>query len=145
MPRTSNGTLEGHAGEHPIWVTSVYPGNLKRGQPKDGTSCASTIPVVVDPARPRTHGNRAMGVEVGDRRLDVRSRLGVMPSTVTRTSVVDAELALSADWRQHHRRAATWPASSMKMTSPGSGRSVAPEPRSVNDSSPVASRTVRPP
>ena len=33
----------------------------------------------------------------------------------------------------------------MKITSPGSGCSVAPDPRSVNDSTPVAGRTVNVP
>ena len=54
------------------------------------------------------------------------------PSTVTRISVVVGPEALSADWRQHQRRALTRPASSTKMTSPGSGDSRSPEPRSVN-------------
>ena len=56
------------------------------------------------------------------------------PSTVTRISVVVAPDALSADWRQHQRRALTRPASSMKITSPGSGDSRSPEPRSVKRS-----------
>jgi hypothetical protein len=67
------------------------------------------------------------------------------PSTVTRTSVVVGPDALSADWRQHQRRALTRPASSTKITSPASGDSRSPDPRSVNVSTPVAKRTVVPP
>ena len=64
------------------------------------------------------------------------------PSTVTSTAVVSLPDAVSAAWRQHQRRAATRPPSSMKITSPTSGAARSPEPRSVNDSAPVANRTV---
>ncbi len=67
------------------------------------------------------------------------------PSTVTRTSVVSSRAALARDWRQHQRRALTCSSSSLKMTSPGSGCSVALEPRSAHRSPPWARRTVVPP
>ena len=96
-------------------------------------------------ARPKRRARPAAspGRRPPPRRRCARRRGGPRRSRARRSST--RELALSADWRQHQRRAATWPASSMKMTSPGSGCSVAPDPRSVNDSSPLAKRTVKPP